>query len=526
MMYNLGLTIRNYRCFSQEDPLKISIRDGFTAFIGPNNAGKSTILKFFYELRELFKSFNLTFNNIDDLIVGKSVYFDSESVKDFNEICCSSNNGDISIEYILQDYQDDPLAEGTLIISRGRNEYRWKSRLNDIGVNINAYAFDRSSLEINNPEDQLKRRYSIKILNKIIYALRNSLYVGPCRNALNGGGADYFDLQIGDKFVSMWQSWKTGLNKSDKKTIDKVTEDIRKIFGFSRLEINASQSAKTLSLVVDGEPHNLSELGSGMAQMIISLGVAAVKKPNFILIDEPEISLHPQLQIDFLTCLASYAKIGVIFATHSIGLARSVSDRIYTVQKKGNISTCRPYESTTNLSEFVGSMSFSSFQDLGFDKLLLVEGPTELRTIQQFLRFYDKEHKVVLVPLGGTSLIKPDVEHELHELTRLCKDVSYLIDSERTTASEPLHNNRTSFARICKSLKISGLILERRATENYLTDAAIKQIKGDSFRALGHYEKLEAAPLGWRKGDNWRIANSMRKEDLDGTDLGEFLSRL
>ncbi len=61
------------------------------------------------------------------------------------------------------------------------------------------------------------------------------------------------------------------------------------------------------------------------------LGNAAFKKPSFILIDEPEISLHPSLQLKFLNKLVGYASEGVVFATHNIGLARSVAEEIYSV---------------------------------------------------------------------------------------------------------------------------------------------------------------------------------------------------
>ena len=45
----------------------------------------------------------------------------------------------------------------------------------------------------------------------------------------------------------------------------------------------------------------------------------AIKKPSFILIDEPEINLHPSLQIKFLDILERYASNGVLYATHSVG---------------------------------------------------------------------------------------------------------------------------------------------------------------------------------------------------------------
>ena len=37
---------------------------------------------------------------------------------------------------------------------------------------------------------------------------------------------------------------------------------------------------------------------------------------------------------------------------------------------------------------------------------------------------------------------------------------------------------------------------------------------------------LANVSLGWAKSDNWRIADYMTQEDLEGTDLGEFLKDL
>ena len=51
----IELTLRNYRCFPDTRPMRISLGGGLTAFfIGVNNSGKSSLLKFFYEFRDLF----------------------------------------------------------------------------------------------------------------------------------------------------------------------------------------------------------------------------------------------------------------------------------------------------------------------------------------------------------------------------------------------------------------------------------------------------------------------------------------
>jgi hypothetical protein len=69
-------------------------------------------------------------------------------------------------------------------------------------------------------------------------------------------------------------------------------------------------------------------------------------------------------------------------------------------------------------------------------------------------------------------------------------------------------------------------VLERRATENYMTDRAVKLLKGNAYRELGPFETLRSASISWSKEENWRIAKEMTKEELESTDLGPFLSTL
>lgn len=50
------ITIKNYRCFTDEHPAVFELDECFTAIIGPNNSGKSSLLRMFYELRPLWSS--------------------------------------------------------------------------------------------------------------------------------------------------------------------------------------------------------------------------------------------------------------------------------------------------------------------------------------------------------------------------------------------------------------------------------------------------------------------------------------
>src|SRR5262249_33769400 len=94
---NLDLTIKNYRCFPDAHPVQLKIQNGFTALLGINNAGKSSLLKFFFEFRHLFAQFTL--GNVAGITAaarGNPQPFNlAPNVSDTEEMFCNLNGRDI-----------------------------------------------------------------------------------------------------------------------------------------------------------------------------------------------------------------------------------------------------------------------------------------------------------------------------------------------------------------------------------------------------------------------------------------------
>lgn len=364
-------------------------------------------------------------------------------------------------------------------------------------------------------------------LQKSCEMFGNMVYLPSFRNTINvGTSANYYDMPIGQAFITQWNTWKTNSPKRLQEKAGQVQEDLAKIFNYHKLEINASPNGEKLHFMINGKSYKSSELGSGLTQFFLVLATAAMRDPlpSFILIDEPEINLHPSLQLDFLTRLTAYASQGICFATHSIGLARSSAERIYSVLRNtDDLSEVTDYNETPRLAELLGELSFSGYKELGFDKILLVEGPTEVKTIQQFLRLYKIDHQIVLLPMGGFQMITSDAEVQLQEIKRISDNVFALIDSERSAKDEKLEPKRASFIELCEKTGVKCHVLERRAIENYFPDHAIQKVKGNGYQALETYEQFKSHSPKWAKSENWQIAKEMTLEDLEGTDLGEFL---
>jgi len=521
----IEITVSNYRCFS-DPPVRFTLKEGLQSFVGVNNAGKSCLLRMFYELRSLFAQLHP--GQIVQALFGAQPFSQMSQVKDAEEIFHDRNSRDLVLMFDMDGTAIDGVqTPRRLEITVKRGTSQWAAKIyTSEGVLSGGPSHGFA------PNNVLTiggiPKVNLSPLVDLGSVLSQMLYLGPFRNAVNIGGAgDYYDIQIGEPFIVQWRLLKTGYNKKQSESTYRLISDIQRIFGFKSLDINASDDGKNLQLMIDGKSYKQSEIGSGLIQFILVLANAAVKKPSFILIDEPELNLHPSLQVDFLTTLASYASHGVLFATHNLGLARAVSERVYSVRRVGDSREVRDFTATKALAEFLGELGFNAYQDLGFETVLLVEGPTEVTCVQQLLRYFQKEHRVILMPLGGSSMINGGSEIQLLEITRISQKVYALIDSERSQAGAALAPDRQSFTEICSKLKIPCAVLERRAIENYFPERAIRLAKNsDKYRALTHYEKLTDADPAWSKQENWRIARAMTKDDLKDTDLGRFLDEL
>jgi ABC-type branched-subunit amino acid transport system ATPase component len=517
----IDLTIKNYRCFPESSPARISFKPGFTALLGPNNSGKSALLRFFYEFRSLFLSLS-NISTLGSLIVGGRLGFSRPAPgQDPTSIFSKTNEHDINIDVEL----DAPKRiKISLTLSRsfaciGRLEIAGLPPLTPKSLGWSGTTLQYEGREIGN----------IQQIAGGFMTLANTVYVPAFRNAINAGAnSTYFDMAVGQAFVQTWRAWMTGLTTMQNETIYRVTDDIEKIFGLQDLQINPSDDNSTFQVFVEGKSYRLEELGSGFAQFVLVLGNVAIRRADYVLIDEPEINLHPSLQLDFLTTIASYAARGIFYATHSVGLARSTADSIYALRllKRETSSITLLDQLSTNLPEFLGELSYSGYQILGFKTILLVEGPTDVKTIQQFLRWVKKDHEIVLLPLGGSHLINDKAASHLTEVKRISESVIAIIDSEKDSSDAPLSKDRAGFLEACQQTGVKCHVLERRAIENYLTDKAVKRIKGEKYRALGQFEKLADVALSWSKSENWRIAREMSLTDLEGTDLEKFISDL
>jgi ABC-type polar amino acid transport system ATPase subunit len=525
------IELKNYRCFPDTAPARWTLAEGFTAFVGPNNSGKSSLLRFFHEFKDLWSLLkapkNPPFWEAAMEAEGMRHYGGVRSVADEDEVFSNTTDRPLVVRF----KSSAPVIANRLqvtavsaIVARRNASVRIEVEVNDQPVKLTGGGED--VVMVATSQGVVEVDYSP--YQALFAALEQSVYLGPFRNAVNiGASSNYYDLQIGQAFIEAWDAARLGPSRELNRRTMAVERQIKRIFGFDELNIQAAPRSETLHITVDGQPYQLQEQGAGLTQFILVLAFVALNRPAWIFIDEPELNLHPALQLDFLTTLAGYAEHGIVFATHSLGLARAGAQEIYSVRPRNpSERNIEPLAGAKNLTQLLGEMSYSGHQELGFRLLLLVEGRKDVPVFQVLLRKYGIEHEVVQVPLGGTTLITGHAAAELAELKRIADGIAVVIDGERASAGADLDSDRQAFVEACEALGFETCVLDRRAIENYLSERAVKEVKGAAYRALGPFEERKSVSPMWGKGENWRIAAAMNADELAQTDLGQFLERL
>lgn len=532
------LRLYDYRCFRREAPATLDIAPGFTSFIGANNAGKTALLKALYELREPVRAVLrvLTYPGMTHALSGEGRFepFDSSvpfpNYEDIVAERTDRSDGMMRADLIVgssDSYEARRLRRISLVFGAASWGVEFYTEKDDL---IAAKEVQHSHVYSTHTTERLvvmvageRLEFDTRPMIEFLTTLTQTMYVGSFRNAINSGGGalPYFDVNVGSLFINTWHTWEHG-SKAQRRALRDLVGQVEDMMGLNGLNITASPSNNTLLVETGGRQGKLSDVGSGIAHVLVTLAHAMISKPRLIAIDEPETGLHPALQRSFLEALGNVASHGVLFTTHSMGLARTEADRCYTVHRSGNDSIVRPYEKTAHLSEVLGSLGIAAIQDLTYTRLLLVEGQTDVRVFKRLLALYGLDRDTVVLSLGGSTLIRDGVAEEMAEVLRICPNTRVIFDSERPSPTSAPPKDRQRFAKICDDLGLLHCMTELRATDNYFTQPAIDAALGAGRAVrLGPFDKLVGQ---WGKADNWRIAAETRREDLDKTDIGRFLA--
>ena len=283
---------------------------------GVNGSGKTTILE---SIKDFFNNKNINYDEPKKSNVNLNIFFEDFEKKNIEEAEKSSNNYKQPLWNFfktLKDYDYYRKENDQLFESQISKRFENPPKIIYVPAN-NSFGL------VETASTTLSREY--QFINYVDSVLMRDIpsYIATRRNYL---ATIEEDLTM-------------------KEITNKVVKEINRIFSVLKLDVKLkgfSKDEKTMPIFENsvGEEFDINDLLSGEKQLFLrTLSIKMLEPKNFIiLIDEPELSLHPKWQQRIIEV---YKKIGennqIIIATHSPHILGSVSnENIFILYKDEN----------------------------------------------------------------------------------------------------------------------------------------------------------------------------------------------
>ena len=280
---------------------------------GVNGSGKTTILE---AIKDFFDNRNIDFNDIERSNIYLEIFFeDFEREKIIPFINIDSQNNIYQVFHMLGSYNS--------YIKENKGLYHQLAKFFENPPKIIYVPAENKFEEIQTYSTTLSKEYKfINIINSNVIRDLPS-YIATRRNYL---ATIEEDLTM-------------------KEVTNKVVNEINGIFDILELDVKLkgfSKDEKTMPVFENsaGEEFDINDLSSGEKQLFLrTLSIKMLEPKNsIILIDEPELSLHPKWQQRIIEV---YKKIGennqIIVATHSPHILGSISnENIFILYRNEN----------------------------------------------------------------------------------------------------------------------------------------------------------------------------------------------
>ncbi|GAI99803.1 unnamed protein product, partial [marine sediment metagenome] len=228
--------------------------------------------------------------------------------------------------------------------------------------------------------------------------------------------------------------------------------------------------------------------GTGIHELIIICKVLALSEKSIVLIEEPEIHLHPHLQRKFINLLINKNDNIYFITTHSnVFLDFNQNISIYHVTHNRSETSVSHVNSDKKCYSILEDLGYKASDLLQTNGIIWVEGPSDRIYLKRWIKLLRKDfiegiHYTIMF-YGGRLLNHVSMEcqqfltDEFISLLRINKNAMIIIDSDKIYPEDQINETKKRIEN--ETEEGNCWITEGREIENYLTENTMnKWLKG------------------------------------------------
>lgn len=528
------LKLKNFRAYIEE--IEINFDSSFTAFIGKNDAGKSTI----FDALDIF--FDNSKPDISDLSIGtdnsefeisvifeelpESIEIDTSATTSLESEFLVNDQNQLEVKKLFKCTQKSVSKPDVFIVANYPTEEKFNNlhtkkntELKEIGRELGVTVDDakinhlwRKALWNSSPDLKLGlielkiedfETKSKKIYTKIEENMPLFFVFKVDREMTDGDSEAKDPMQIAVKEAQ--NEFKDDIDKLKAKIQERV-EEVTNLALDKLKEVNP-ELAKKLSpklkstpswkfdyMIEDERGVALNKRGSGTRRLVLLnfFRAQAEKKGKesqkgiVYAIEEPETSQHPNNQkmiIEALVDLANVENRQLMITTHSPELLADFqkeypkSVKFIQATYDGEIEIIEENDAIILAAAALGILSKKTFGTA--EKIVLVEGKPDCVFLEHVakLKGYDLS-KVEVLPVGGSDGVKNWIELKKHKGIGLKTFV--FLDSDRLAKSDSKTTNEDFIEELADDENIvKAFCTSKREIENYINETLVNCEFGD-----------------------------------------------
>ena len=241
---------------------------------------------------------------------------------------------------------------------------------------------------------------------------------------------------------------------------------------------------QTVHITIDGAERPLSGVGAGIEQLLL-MGMAVSQfKDKLVMIDEPEIHLHPRTQKLMMQYLAK-TEGRFLIATHSSSVLDAVDANIICLENHNGVAVGRLIENKVDRFQAVKNLGHSASELVQANFVIWVEGPSDRIYLNHLIQKTVADGSLVegvdysIIMYGGSVLAShsfEDTSEDFFKALSISRQFSVYADSDKAEQNSPLKNRvervKAETERAAGYIWISA----GREIENYIPASVIEKL--------------------------------------------------